>query len=69
MKDNNISPKDIASHFSNNTINNIIFYETEKNLIKYMNKKIKKQKNIDSSEKHQKAKSLLNFYSEMKVLT
>ena len=59
MKDNNISPKDIASHFSNNTINNIIFYETEKNLIKYMNKKIKKQKNIDSSEKHQKAKSLL----------
>ena len=57
--DNYISHKDISSHYNNNTINNDIFYETEKNLIKYMNNKLKKPKNIDSSEKHQKAKSLL----------
>ena len=60
-RDNNISPKNISSHYSNNNINQIMYCETENNLIKNKNNKIKNQNFIDLSidKKHQKTKSFL----------
>ena len=58
-KDNYTFPKNISSHYSNNTINNFIYTETESNVIKKKNRKNQKLHNPENNEKHQKAKSLL----------
>ena len=58
-KDNSNFPKNISSHYSNNTINNFIYTETESNIIKNKSRKNKQLQNLENNEKHQKAKSLL----------
>ena len=59
-KDNkNISPKNLSSHISNNTINHINYCETETNIINNKNIKKIRHKNNEKIENHQKAKSLL----------
>ncbi len=54
-----ISIKNASSHYSNNTINNTIYNDTENNISKNKYNKINKLKNLEINERHQKAKSLL----------
>ena len=55
----------ISFHFSNNTINKVIYNETENNNCNYnkIRAKILKLKNNDYKERHQKAKSLMSNVS------
>ena len=54
-----ISIKNASFHYSNNTINNTIYNDTENNITKNKYNKINKLKNLEINERHQKAKSLL----------
>ena len=54
-----ISIKNASFHYSNNTINNTIYNDTENNISKNKYNKINKLKNLEINERHQKAKSLL----------
>ena len=54
-----ISIKNASSHYSNNTINNTIYNDTENNISKNKYNKINKLKNLEINERHQKAKSFL----------